>query len=513
MVISLLKIISVGRYDLFSDEAFYWQCAQRLEIHFADLPFMTALLVRIGTVLAGNTLLGVRMIFLLLGLFFPLAVYHLALPLVGRLNALGAAGCALALPILGTVGVMAIPDVPLWLYTALFLLGFERATRENSLKFWLLTGICAAAGLVTHYRFILAPGSALLYLVLTKNGRRQWKNWKLWFAIAVMMPGLYPSVTYNLASGFAPLGYYVGARHGSSINLSALPDYLANQAAVVTPLLYAAILLTLLTLAMRTRKGDDRAALMLIFSLVPLLTYTLASPLHDSRLITLHWAVPGYIPLLVYLPETLASFVDRHPTRLRKIIAAMAPGLGAALLILLLLEISFGLIGVTRLQRHIGGRGEVAHTIEKEYLAAFKEKTGIEESKKPVIVADNYILAANLEFRLDGQAEVYTLDHYRNRADGRSRQFEIWGTSESSLRDRAGEDALVIVQPRIIRKRNREDWMIHINSFFEQLELLDDIYIDIPSRKGFAPDWMMTMKFSVYHGHSIKGVQTDPKNR
>jgi hypothetical protein len=389
-------------------------------------------------------------------------------------------------------------------------LGFERATREGKVRYWLIAGFFAAAGLATHYRFILVPVSAFAYLLLTVNGRRHWKDRGLWLAILVTLPGFFPTVFYNLHNSFAPLGYFLADRHGSTIDMSALTSFISNQALFVTPLLFTALILTLAVLIRRASGGDDRAALMVIFSLVPILTFFLASPFHDARLITQHWPVPGYIPLLVFLPETISAFVARKPAWTRKTLAFLTPAIGAVLLMALLLELGFGTIGLARVQRHIYGWQEIADIIEQQHLPGFRQEGGSGDDQRPIVVADNYILAANLEFNLGDQARIYTLDHKRNRTDGRLRQFEIWRTSETNLRNRTGEDALVVVQPRILRRMYREGWMQHVRSFFEHLEPLGDIYIDIPARSGLAADWMRNVKFSVYHGRRIRSLETYP---
>jgi hypothetical protein len=58
------RVVVASSLDLFSDEAFYWLCAQRPALAYADHPFMTAMLVRLGTALLGDTVLGARLAFL-----------------------------------------------------------------------------------------------------------------------------------------------------------------------------------------------------------------------------------------------------------------------------------------------------------------------------------------------------------------------------------------------------------------------------------------------------------------
>ena len=173
-LILLLKVFFAATLDLYSDEIYYWQASTIPSIAYSDLPFMTALLVRIGTSLDSYNPLAVRSIFILLGSSIPFLVYWLALPVTNKQQALESAFLALCLPLLGFLGLLAVPDVPLLFFGILSIGFFERSTRTNLMRFWLATGVVVAMGLSTHYRFFLYPISAILFLLLFKPARKYW---------------------------------------------------------------------------------------------------------------------------------------------------------------------------------------------------------------------------------------------------------------------------------------------------------------------------------------------------
>ena len=70
LLLAALRFAVASRLELFGDEAFYFLCSRRLDLAYADHPFMTALWVRGGTLLLGPTPLGVRLLFLVSGLLF-----------------------------------------------------------------------------------------------------------------------------------------------------------------------------------------------------------------------------------------------------------------------------------------------------------------------------------------------------------------------------------------------------------------------------------------------------------
>ncbi|PJA39208.1 MAG: hypothetical protein CO182_09605, partial [Lysobacterales bacterium CG_4_9_14_3_um_filter_62_6] len=61
---SLVKLLLAAQLPLFGDEAFYWQESRALAWSYTDVPPLTALLIAFGTTLGGDSLLGLRWLFL-----------------------------------------------------------------------------------------------------------------------------------------------------------------------------------------------------------------------------------------------------------------------------------------------------------------------------------------------------------------------------------------------------------------------------------------------------------------
>ncbi len=470
------KFLVAARLDLFGDEAFYWQCGQRPAIAYADHPPVTAMVTRLGTELAGDTPLGARLVFLLLAALFPPAVFWLALPFAGRRDAWLAAGVALTVPALAQLGLLAVPDAALLPAMAVFLLGFERATRGGGNGFWLLAGLAGAFGLATHYRFVLAPASAVLYLAASRRGRRHWRRSGPWLMFAAMSAGLVPSVVYNLRHDFAPVRYYLAGRHGASFDAGALLEHLAAQALMVTPLLYVALIGVLVTLCRRALAGDEQASLAATFALAYLGFFFLASPFEDSGLVTAHWPLPGYVPLLPFLPAMLRQVAAR--SRAWRAIAIAAPALGAVVLALLLVELGTGSLRLGSVREPFTGWSEVSERAR----SLLPEVAAAADGRHPV-VADNYKLGAQLEMALGAMAEVYVLDHRKNHEHGRAAQLAAWGIDETGLRHREAGQALVVIEVSQIRTGEHDAWLAHAGSFFDRLEPLGELRIPNPGKR------------------------------
>lgn len=481
LLLTAAKIATAARLDLFGDEAFYFLCSQRLDVAFSDHPFMTALLVRGGAELLPGSTLGVRLMFLALGALFPLLVHRLALPLVGAAGARAAAGFALLAPATAWLGVLALPDVPQMTFAALALLAFERATRTRALGAWLAAGIACALGLATHYRFALVVLALFLYLVATRRGRAQWRTAGPFVALPLVLLGLLPVLLFNLRLDFAPLKFQGVERHQGGFDFEALLLHLPLQAAAVTPLLYAALLGAGWSLLRRARAGDDRAQLLALFAAVHLGTYFATSPFADSDHATIHWPAPGYIPLLVALPAWLAEFAARRATPARRALAARLPGAVAGVALgLVLLETATGLFGFQPLRRPFAGWEEMGRAAA-EHLAVLPRAAGA----RPIAIGDNYIVAGNLQFELGAAglgADVYALRHPKNAEHGRQLQFDLWRRGEAGLAERAGEDALVVVERNAVRSRAWDAWQEHLAGLFERLEPAGELEVPTGAR-------------------------------
>ena len=110
---TILKMVLAARLDLYSDEVFYWLESNLPALAYSDLPFVTSQLVRLGTEIFGDTPLGVRFWFLILGTIIPALIFWIAHPLTSINLALQSAILCLCLPLAGFLGLLAVPDVPL----------------------------------------------------------------------------------------------------------------------------------------------------------------------------------------------------------------------------------------------------------------------------------------------------------------------------------------------------------------------------------------------------------------
>src|SRR6201987_623029 len=118
----LLRLVGAAFTPLTFDEAYYWIWSKHLAGGYYDHPPMVALVIRAGTLIAGDTELGVRLVSILLALPMRYAVFRSAALLFGGLRVAATATILLNVTLMASVGTTLItPDSPLLCAASLLL--------------------------------------------------------------------------------------------------------------------------------------------------------------------------------------------------------------------------------------------------------------------------------------------------------------------------------------------------------------------------------------------------------
>src|SRR5229473_3650169 len=83
LALVVLRLVAAAYTPITFDEAYYWLWSKNLAFGYYDHPPMVALVIRAGTLIAGDTELGVRLVSILLALPMSFAVYRTAAILFG----------------------------------------------------------------------------------------------------------------------------------------------------------------------------------------------------------------------------------------------------------------------------------------------------------------------------------------------------------------------------------------------------------------------------------------------
>ncbi|MET3654172.1 ArnT family glycosyltransferase [Dyella japonica] len=449
-LLCILKLMLAATLSPFGDEAFYWQESRHLAWGYSDLPPLTALLIRLGESIAGHGTLGMRWPFLVIGGALPWLVRVFARDAFDERAGWQAALLCLALPLGGSLGVLALPDVPLTVAIMCALVTLARAVDRDRLHDWLLLGVSLGVCWLTHYRAAMPMLAGLLFCLLTRRGRPLWRRPGLWLALLVAACGLIPLLVSNWQQHGAGVAFQVMERNPWQFHADALVQPL-EQGLACTPLLYA-LLLWAAWVSWR-RRGEGRPwDLIAITSCSFIAVYFVLGLFADDVRFRAHWPLPGYLPLLAALPVLLR---ERLPWRRGWLVATFALAAAGQLGGLAYLGLAASDNGARLLAglkafpaRFVGWResGDVA----RELLV----------SHPGVLVADNFMLAAEIDFQLGGSVPVYALDNPLNVKHGRAPQLAIWQRDEAALRRlHGGESMLLVVDEKALRVHEREGWL------------------------------------------------------
>ena len=118
-----LRLVAAAWTPLTFDEAYYWMWSKHLAGGYYDHPPMVAYVIRAGTIIAGDTELGVRLVSILLALPMSFAVYQSAGILFGGRRVAATAAILLNVTLMAAVGTLIVtPDAPLLVASSFVLL-------------------------------------------------------------------------------------------------------------------------------------------------------------------------------------------------------------------------------------------------------------------------------------------------------------------------------------------------------------------------------------------------------
>lgn len=439
-LITAVKLVVAARLPLFVDEAFYWQEGQHLAAAYSDLPGLTAWLARLGVELGGNHVLALRLPFLAIGAMLPWMVSRIATRWFGAVAGWQAGSLTLLMPLSATLGMLAVPDVPMALAAVLCLDAGARLLRNVDAAAAVKLSLGLVIGALSHYRFIGVIVVGFIALLLLPQGRRTLRDPRVWVALAVGVMAWLPLLAWNADNQDAGLKFQVVERHPWAFQWSGL-WFLVIQPMLVTPILCIAMWKVALA---GTRSGGGARAQWRYFGLVGAVSTLAIFALGfftDVERISFHWPLPGYLALLVAVPVVLNGW----PRWLRRTGWWLA-GAGLALAFSYYLVASSPglreqLAGDKYYPRNFAGWAPLADEVRKE-LAGMPPGTRV--------LAGNFKVGAELGFQLrDPRIEV--LRHPLNDKHGRTAQLGLWGLLHDGQRD---APMLLVLSPSDQRYRD-----------------------------------------------------------
>lgn len=427
---------------LVPDETYYWEWSRRLAAGYFDHPPAIAFLIRGGTLLLGDTPIGVRLLPQIAGFIAMLGCVQLATLLGGPTAARRGALVTIGIPIASVGLIVATPDLPLLMMATLTLLAMVQAVRADadgwsSFRWWLASGVCLGLAFDSKYTAVLVPLGALIAMSSHRDLRPQLARPGPYVAGFVAIVMTTPVVVWNVGHDWASLAFQLhhGLGPGRGSPLLRELDYVGAIALLATPILF--VLLAIAVGRAVARRLRPELYLLGVIACTWVAFFAYSSLRHRPEP---NWAAPALLAAVPLL--AVSSWSARGELWLRRgillgvgvtIVAYAGLAFPSALPVAArrVLAPSFDwdplALGVTL------ARSELAHA------PSVDARPGA--ARSPWIAAERYQLASELAFRLADHPTVFSLNFA-----GRPNEYDYWAGFPE--RARIGDDLLVVLEER-----------------------------------------------------------------
>jgi dolichol-phosphate mannosyltransferase len=328
-----LRLVYLGSVELLPEETYYWNYSRHLDIGYLDHPPMVAWLIRLSTLLFGQSQFGVRASALCCGIVTSVFTYRLTRNLFGEASALAAVVLAQVLPYFFCSGFLMTPDAPLSAAWAASVFYLERALVAGRPAAWWRAGTALGIGMISKYSIALLLPAAAAYLAWDPEARRWWRRWQPYAAALLAAAIFSPVVIWNAQHDWASFAFQTSRRLAEAPRF-ALHKLLASALILLTPTGVLAIAAALTgkkpPLAEEHGGAARRWRFIALAVLVPVAVFVAFSLRHEVKL---DWTGAPWVAALPLIAAGMvagATALSGFKTALR---AAWAPTLVSMLLI------------------------------------------------------------------------------------------------------------------------------------------------------------------------------------
>jgi len=368
LALTALRLLAAAWTPLTFDEAYYWLWSRHLAFGYYDHPPMVALLIRAGTLIAGDTELGVRLVSVLLALPMSFAIYRAASILFGGVRVAATAAIMLNATLMVAIGTMIVtPDAPLLVTSSFVLLFLAKVLQSSRGAWWLAVGAAVGAALLSKYTALFFGPAILIWLLAVPKLRRwlitPWPYLGGLVALLIFTPVILWNADHHWVSFIKQM---TGRARIEDFRPAFIAELVPTQIAFATPLVFVLGVMGLYAL-IRRRAGasPSRALIHALFWTITL--YFVWHSLHAR--VEANWFAPVYPPFVI-AAAVAAHLVpwERHAHRLAGFCLRFAAPVGIAMFVLLIVQANTGLLSGYRRDatvRSVGvGWRELAAQIE-----------------------------------------------------------------------------------------------------------------------------------------------------
>lgn len=320
-VLTVVRIAVANYVGMLWDEPYYWLWSRHLSPGYFDHPPMVALWIRAGTMFLGDSVLGIRALFILNQLAVPALIYMTGRVLFDRRTAERAALWTAVAPLLSIAGMMATPDGPSAFFWSLTVLAFAGVVRSGNGAWWLAVGVAAGLGLISKYTNFFIGAGLLLVLIVDPQLRRWLVSPWLWLGGVLALLIFMPVVMWNAGHDWASFRFQFGRVGEATFRPVDLITLIVVQPLIFNPLA-AVFLAQAIGLWTRRVQPWGREIGLLVMLAIPAVVFILFQATHGAVL--QHWLAPTF-PTLILAAVAAAGRLPDDRKYLRRIRADVVP--------------------------------------------------------------------------------------------------------------------------------------------------------------------------------------------
>src|SRR6202790_2998656 len=338
-----LRLVAAAWTPLTFDEAYYWMWSKHLAGGYYDHPPMVAYVIRLGTLMAGDTELGVRLVSILLALPMSWAVYRCAAILFGGERVAATATILLNVTLMAAVGSLIVtPDSPL-LVASSFVLFFLAKVLETGRGAWGLSfGSAVGVALLSKYTALLFGPAILIWLVSVPRLRRWLVSPWPYLGGIVALAIFSPVILWNADHEWVSFIKQIGRSRIEGFKPSFIGELIPTQIAFATPLVFVLGVMGLYAL-LRRDDGAVAARTLINATFWTIALYFIWHSLHAR--VEANWFAPVYPAFAI--AAAVAAHLKQWEGRAQRVIdfcLRWAPPVGIVMFALLIVQANTGVL-------------------------------------------------------------------------------------------------------------------------------------------------------------------------
>jgi hypothetical protein len=389
---TILNLFQAGYSELLHDEAYYWMYSRWLSFGYFDHPPMIAVFIKLGYGLF-NSELGVRFVTVIttsitLGIVWYLCKWYFAKPWLYIL-------ICLSISFLHFLGFLAIPDSPLFFFTAVFLVAYRSYLWKTSLFNTLLLAAAMAAMMYSKYH------GALIIIFTIASNPKLLTRWSFWLAGVIALILFAPHMIWQVENEYPSIMYHLIDRSNRPYSILNTLSFIGGQLLIFGPI--CGIILMYSAIKQKTESEFGRTLKFILIG--TFIFFFLAS---FKGWVEGNWTAPLLIPMIILGYKSLGTNENLRKWFLRFAIP----------MIILIIPARVYFV-YDFLPEKYSLRTDIHNW--KKWSEELKKEAG----EHPVVLQNSYQKASKYAFYSGG-----SMVHSSNNHWYRKNQFDIWNFEE-----------------------------------------------------------------------------------